>query len=242
MNLRSLTSAIAVSSILPLIAWSQSSGQTSGSRSDQQRSNASSSSQQSAGATRDRAPAPDPSAATPSTPASAEPWSTSAASTTITAVGGIQRITPDQMKQRVTASSLVGKEIVDRDGKTLGTIKEIGLTGVLPLHLQSTADPQADKRTPASGIRAPEDRDAVTTRAESNPLSGANPMQPGGTQEVNVFVAVSGEMGTEEDLVVIPASQLWRDEGNKDRYRIALSEVELKTLASPNRPSTSAAE
>lgn len=240
MNIRLLTAALALISTVSVTAWSQDTGQSGTSTNNPQTSSSSTGAGQDRAATRDQAPAPDPAEATPSVPASAEPWSTSAATTTITGLGGIHRLSPDELKHRVTASSLIGKEIVDRDGQTVGTIKDVGLTQVLPLHLQSTTDEVSNATMRAPGVTPP---DATkTTRAESNPMAGTNPMQPGGTQEVHLLVQVRGELGKEEDLLVIPASQVWQVEDTSQRYRLAMSNAELRNAADLTRSGTAPAE
>lgn len=54
--------------------------------------------------------------------------------------GQVQRIPERELEQRVTASSLMGKRVVDREGQEIGKVKDIGLTAVLP-HLRPEATP-----------------------------------------------------------------------------------------------------
>lgn len=248
MNLRNLASAIVLGSILPLALWGENAGQKTRAGSDntragseQRAAGSSQAAQQNTRVDRDT-DSRRTQAEGERIPVSSEPWGTSAASTTVTTLGGIYRLNPELLDQRVTANTMIGKEVVDRDGKVVGTIKDLGLTSVLPLHLQSMTDPRTDRRVTAPGIRPPTQGEPETTPAETNPMSGANPMQPGGTADLNVLVQVSGDFGLEEDLLVIPASQLWRVEGNQERYRIVLTEAEIKNIASPYGTTTAPAE
>ncbi len=53
--------------------------------------------------------------------------------------GQVQRIPERELERRVTASSLIGKRVVDREGQDLGKVRDIGLTSLLP-HLSPAQD------------------------------------------------------------------------------------------------------
>lgn len=57
----------------------------------------------------------------------------------------IQRVSSDQLEQRVTASSLMGKKVVDREGQEIGKVKDIGLAGVAP-QLSEAGDQAGQQR------------------------------------------------------------------------------------------------
>lgn len=161
------------------------------------------------------------------------------------AAGQIQRVSSDQLDQRLTASSLIGKKIVDRDGQDVGKVKDIGLGGLASqLSPQRSAHVSA-QRSDIGQLNEAEPRvgQATGTRADTYPQSGTGMTASGTGQstgqsgqwsasadaagETRVFVQPDRALGLRGDLVAIPASQL-RREG--DNFRVDMSRDQIRTL------------
>lgn len=123
----------------------------------------------------------------------------------------IERITKDQLKSRLTAKDLIGKKVVDSDGKDVGEIKDIGLASVLPDDMKKSSQNQGGQNNAIA--RAANEVGQLATRS---------------TKDVNVFVSVGGFMGIGDDLVPIPAQQLKRD---GDKFKVDMTRDHLKEIA-----------
>ncbi|HWL14597.1 MAG TPA: PRC-barrel domain-containing protein [Opitutus sp.] len=238
MNPKKITSLIAISSLLPIAAWSQTSGSGSSGRS----SNSGSSATQSSGSTsnsdwqrqnnasstgttsasgamsnnnnynsgkRDRA-----STGSAMNSGSASQWDHSSAAG---GVASIQRVKQDDLENRLTAESVIGKDVVDRDGNKIGTIKDIGLASVLPSSLQD-----ATNRTAMSGS-------STAPRTSGTSASTGSSMASQG--EAKVYISVGGFLGMGDDLVAVPASQLRRDSTDRDNFRLDVTQDQIKSIA-----------
>lgn len=138
-----MTSLIAVGALLPLAAWGQTSTppdtHKGGLAADKPGANAredhTSLDVNSSDARQDPAsPHHTPNRTNPPSRAGAR-LSDSGASTGLSgsvSAQQIQRVSSEQLDQRVTASSLVGKKVVDREGQEIGKVKDVGLTNVAP--------------------------------------------------------------------------------------------------------------
>lgn len=130
-------------------------------------------------------------------------WAGSSSST-----AKIQHVNEDDLKHRVTADDLKGKDVVDRDGKKIGEVKDIGLTQVVGSSTRATTSGMS------SGAAAP---------ASSSTASMPN------SSQANLFVELEDEVEVgdrEFDYAVIPASQVTfdREEG---QVRLNIAHAEL---------------
>lgn len=149
------------------------------------------------------------------------------------AAGQIQRVSSDQLDQRLTASSIIGKKIVDRDGQDVGKVKDISLGG-----LGSQLGPQASAQisTPRSDIGQLDERDqseprvgqpGARTGTSAQGQSAQWGASAGAEGETRIFVQPDRALGVRGDLVSIPASQL-RREG--DNFRVDMSRDQIRSL------------
>lgn len=247
MKTRKLTSVIAIGSILPLAAWGQSSGSSQGTTS--QGSGTTTDSTWRQGDTAPRAGSSSAGQAGSTSSGSqidttrsgtAGGWDRSGTSTaSVGAQGQLQRVSQDQLDQRLTANSLIGKKIVDRDGNDVGTVKDIGLAAVLPQHLNETGAATASSSTDMNRSTT---TGTSTTGTSGSSIAGtgsvgssseySNPsMQSGSARDVNVYVEVGGFLGMGGDLVAIPASQLQRDASEDDQFKVNLSQDDIQQVA-----------
>lgn len=240
MNQKKITSLIAISSLLPIAAWSETSGSTGSSG---RSSNSGSSATQSSGSTsnsdwqrqnnasstgttsssgsmssnnnynsgkRDRA-----STGSAMNSGSASQWDHSSAAG---GVASIQRVKQDDLENRLTAESVIGKDVVDRDGNKIGTIKDIGLASVLPSSLQD-----ATNRTAMSG--------SSTAPRTSGTSASTGSSMDASQGEAKVYISVGGFLGMGDDLVAVPASQLRRDSTDRDNFRLDVTQDQIKSIA-----------
>jgi hypothetical protein len=144
--------------------------------------------------------------------------STSSHTTTAASSAGIERISEEQVEQRLTASALIGTRVVDREGQEIGKVKDIGLAAVAPqLASQPSATAIAHSRSDRPG--------ATPTSGLSQPWSQTS----GESKEASVFIRPSRSLGAGDALVAIPATQL-RREG--DALRVDLSRDEVRSMVS----------
>lgn len=144
--------------------------------------------------------------------------SSAASGAAAVSTAGIERLDEDQMEQRLTASELIGTRVVDRDGREIGKVKDIGLTALAP----QLAPQEKDGRVAVAHSRS-DGTGASSTSGLSQPWSQAS----GDAKEARVFIRPSRSLDAGDALVAIPAAQL-RREG--DSLRVDLSRDELKSL------------
>jgi|GEM_PF-5943487 hypothetical protein len=125
---------------------------------------------------------------------------------------GIERITKDELERRVTATDLIGTKVLDREGREIGKIKDIGLASVAPQ--------LADTRTTSRNTDASEATSELSqswTRHDQ--------------REARVFVSPDRSLSAGDALVAIPAAQLHRE---GDALRLDMSREELRSFVSVN--------
>ena len=133
-----------------------------------------------------------------------------------TAGTGIERVSEEQVERRVTASELIGAKVIDREGREIGKVKDVGLGAAAP-QLASQAEPQAPEQT----------RRAAATRS-TDPDSGlSQPWTQTDEKEARVFVRPARALGAGDSLVAIPAAQLHRE---GDALRVDISREELRAI------------
>lgn len=211
MKTQHLTSFIAIGAILPLAAWADDIG----SKSSLQR----------------EAYDPRPSE-TRSGPPSARADDTTrdrtltrsrtdmdAAQTTLshTAGAGIECVSKDQVEQRVTAADLIGTRVLDREGREIGKVKDIGLGSVAP-QLSEAQAATRDSSSPARG----------TSSGLSQPWTQSD------ERETRVFVRPDRALDAGDALVAIPATQLHRE---GDTLRVDISREELRSIVAESASS-----
>lgn len=141
---------------------------------------------------------------------------------------GIERVPSDQLEHRVTASDLIGTKVVDREGREIGKVKDIGLSAVAPqLAGQNSAlastSAQSSRDTEAGATA----RTGSTDRDASSGLS--QPWTRSGERETRVFVRPDRALEAGDALVAIPATQLHRE---GDALRVDLTREELRSVVS----------
>ncbi len=225
MKTRKFTSLIAVGSILPLAAWAQSDTGGSTNTTTTTPSSAAASdweSQRDQTGTTARDSASETRATDTATTADTADWSRdSSMATTSATAGEVQRVTQDDLEQQATASSIIGKDVVDRDGNKVGTVKDISIASLLPASLHQGTDTASSEQTIGATI------DTALERVTSP------------STDVNVYVSVGGFMGMGNDLIAVPVSRLQSD---GDGLKIDMTQDELKSIADNEQRAMSAAE
>jgi hypothetical protein len=235
MKTRKLTSLITVSSLLPIAAWANASsagsatannGGTTANSPTSSEPRAFDDNRTSTASTSDRDSSIHSQTGRSDQPSSSSTaqWRERSAMSSSAATAQVHRVSEDQLENRLTAGSLIGKEVVDRDGNTVGRIKDIGLASVLPSELRPVPE-TSDSMTDTASTRAMDDT-ASSTAASAVASATAT------TREPHVYLSVGGFMGVGDDLVAVPASQLERDTAEPDRFKINMLQDELKTIAS----------
>ena len=219
MKTRHLTSFIAVGALLPLAAW----GDDTRSQTTIQRE----AYDPRPSETRSGPPTPRTEETRPAATASEHSRATTGAfgasdnlSTPAPTTGtGIERVTPKQLEQRVTAAELIGTKVVDREGQEIGKVKDIGLASVAP------------QLAPAGEARETSRADVPASATTTSADSGLSQPWTARTdeKEARVFVRPSRALEAGDALVAIPATQLHRE---GDALRVDLSREELRAIVS----------
>jgi len=136
------------------------------------------------------------------------------------AAAGVERLSQEQVEQRVTASELIGTKVVDREGQEVGKVKDIGLTAVAP-QLGPDISTRAVARSASESPRTERTAGSGLSQPWTQQTAGS------GTKEARVLVRPSRALGAGDALVAIPATQLHRE---GDALRIDLSREELRAL------------
>lgn len=143
----------------------------------------------------------------------------------------IKLVSEDKLKEeKMTADNLMGKKILDRDGETVGTVKDIGLgttmhgakgsySSTQSYSGSSSATSGADSsRTRPSDVPS---RTGTTTAGTMSDVSAYQNAQP------ILYVKLDGKLDIKGDhLAAIPASQV-RFESDKKALTMQLARSEL---------------
>jgi hypothetical protein len=160
--------------------------------------------------------------------------------------GQIQRVSSSDTERRVTATSLIGKKVLDREGQEIGKVKDVGITSAAS-HLRDpkmagastgTRMSRTDGQDPSQSTdpgRVNETRSLNPDRSGDGGL--ASTRSPGAAQssasqanrEPRLLIQAGRSLQTEGDLVSIPASQVSRE---GDDLRVDMSRDELRALVS----------
>ncbi len=132
------------------------------------------------------------------------------------------QISKDELKNRVTADDIVGKDVVDRHGEKIGKVKEVGLSQVIRNGSQSSGD----SYTASGSIAGANASASVGSATSASPGTGnANPSGwTSANGNVNLIVALDDDVKDEQidkDFAVIPASQVTFDR-EEDRLELNL--------------------
>jgi len=142
-----------------------------------------------------------------------------------------KRINEDKLKdEKRTAEHLIGKKIVDRDGQTIGEIKDIGLSSVL----QDDSSSQVAGTTGTTGTTGTSSTSTSSTSPSASASVGAGAMTGRasmgmgmGQEKVQLYVELDDDVGVEgDDLAVIPASSV-RYDSSKQELKLQISRSEL---------------
>ncbi len=210
-----LTSLIAGAALLlPAGAFAQAGSDTSGA------SGASRQYQGSTSATQDTSAQGQQSSSQGRLGSSSDPYSSSSQhgmsgsqhASTHSSSASIKRVSQDQLKDRVTAESLKGKKVVDRNGQKVGKVKDVGLSDALSGG-QSTASIGSSQ---SSGIGQ-----------SSTTVSGLPSQSQSGS--VNILVELDDAVGEGSELASIPASSLEFDRQN-DQLKLDMGSQELAAV------------
>lgn len=197
---------------------------------------------------------PSSTSSSASTPSSTMSPSASA-SLSATASGDIRRINQEQLQSRVTATDVIGKNVVGRNGDKIGDIKDVGFGTALPenfrqvTHKQQQKQQQKQQSTQAQAARTTGVESSTTAATTAGTGSSATRSSTSGMmsssssameRELMVYISVGGFMGLGEDLVAVPASQLQYDQQN-DRFTIDRTAEDITRLAEAEKPSSSSA-
>lgn len=159
-------------------------------------------------------------------------------------VGHFQQINKEELKNRVTADDLVGKSVVDRDGKKIGEVKDVGLTQVIGTNKSGMDAKHYGATGSVGGISAGASVSTQTGRPSAagspaspstiagddavNSTSNRSATMSSGT--VNLLVELDGDVrqnqDNDKDFAVIPASQVTFDH-EEDRLRLSMARQEL---------------
>ncbi len=127
-----------------------------------------------------------------------------------------KRITEDKLKaEKRTAEHLMGKKIVDRDGQTIGKIKDVGLSSVL--HDASSSQVAATTGSSPS----------ASATIGAGGMTGRSTTGMMGQEQVQLYVELDDAVGLKgDDLAVIPASSLQYD-SQKQELKLQISRSEF---------------
>ena len=212
MKTRHFTSFIAVGALLPLATWGDD---TRTSSSIQREAYDPRPSETRSGPPTPRTEEETLPSATASEGSRATTQTMTAPDTPTQATGtGIERVSREQVEQRVTASNLIGTKVIDREGQEVGKVKDIGLASVAP-QLAPSADTRDMPQAGTPGIAASSRSTEPSTQTDE--------------KETRVFVRPARALEAGDALVAIPATQLHRE---GDVLRVDLSREELRALVS----------
>lgn len=135
-----------------------------------------------------------------------------------------KRIKEDKLKdEKRTAEHLMGKKIVDREGQTIGEIKDIGLSSVL--HDDSSS--QVAGTTGTSGTSSSSTSPSASATIGAGAMTGRAAMGMMGQEQVQLYVKLDNAVGLKgDDLAVIPASSL-RYDSSKQELKLQISRSEF---------------
>lgn len=183
-------------------------------------------------------------------------------------MGGIARVSEEEVKQQFTAKDLIGAEVYDRAGEKIGDISDVafagdfapGLAGAYTMSRASQSDSMSDARSTGTPGRTPQTTAPSGTAAGSSlpsssagtpPPTARSPGSPTSSSapssglaslsmEPRVYISVGGLWGIGDDLVSVSASQLSFDSA-KDRFVLAANKAEVVALAENDQQSGYAA-
>jgi hypothetical protein len=228
-----IRSALVISALLiPVAAWGQTSGTTgsqTGQSSQSQRNQQTQPAQQPSQSSSDQWRQTDQQQRQHSSTSgsSAATGTGSMAGTASMGMGEIKRVERAELDNRLTASDLIGKDVIGSDGEKIGTVKDLSLAAVLPSSFEERgrAAASADSRPTT---RASSPTTSASSATSTSSLSGASTSDS--SNDVIVYVAVGGVMGVGGDLVSVPASQL-RFDAQTEQLRMDRSSTEITTIA-----------
>jgi hypothetical protein len=136
-----------------------------------------------------------------------------------------KRIKEAKLKdEKRTAEHLMGKKIVDRDGQTIGEIKDIGLSSVL--HDDSSGQVAGTPGTSGASSTGSTSPSASAT-VGAGAMTGRTTMGMMGQDQVQLYVKLDNAVGLKgDDLAVIPASSV-RYDSSKQELKLQISRSEL---------------
>jgi hypothetical protein len=152
-------------------------------------------------------------------------------------------IKEDILDKKLTAENVIGKKVVDRDGKTVGKVKDIGLQAAFQETSGSTYASSTTSGSSSSTTSRSIPSSTTTSPTPSSTGAGAMTGRPSGmqSQQVSLYVELDNDLGLEgDDLAAIPASSVQFDSTKKElRLQIASSELKSKLQQSSTSQSGS---
>lgn len=124
---------------------------------------------------------------------------------------GMQRVSKDQLQKSFTAQDLIGKEIKDIKGETIGSVSDVSLPELA--YIQS-AWPEENGASSLSDLPA------------SDSLADAEAP----AKETMVYISVGGLLGIGDDIVAVPAKRISFDHSEK-QYFISADKQDVVALA-----------
>ena len=140
-----------------------------------------------------------------------------------TSAASYHQVSEDNLKNRVTAHQLIGKEVVDRDGQKVGKVKDIGLTRALGAGDWGSQAGRNNAMSTASGSAT---MPATGSMSSESGVSSSVMGMPG---EVTLFVDLDRSVGVKGDnLASIPSSAVEFDHASK-QVKLQITRQELAT-------------
>lgn len=172
------------------------------------------------------------------------------ASASFASSSDIRRVQEDQLENKVTAEQLIGKDVVDRNGEKVATVKDINLQAVLPggfeqASVEASGEASSETYAASTGSDAsstmtrPQSSGSLSGSAEFDEQSRSASAQFGeqgaaSSSDVEVYLSVGGLWGLGEEIVAVPVSKLSYDSQN-DQLQIDSTQQEIAAIADPEQ-------
>jgi sporulation protein YlmC with PRC-barrel domain len=159
----------------------------------------------------------------------------------------VERISENALGRCVTANHLMGKDVYDNQGKKIGEVKDVVVTGQ-----GSTLSQMNSKKTDSDDLNSASDTGSAKNLAMAND-SGSDMNSSSSSDDLNhsssttmnaaggmalpaVIISYGGFLGMGNNLLRVPLNQLNYDK-QKDRLTLNVSESEIKNLPSTSSSS-----
>lgn len=150
----------------------------------------------------------------------------------------IAKVSEDHLETRLTAEQLIGKSVVDREGNEIGEVKDVGLASVVKQSTQSStlsgsstsgdilgSNESLGRPYGQSGAGIGTGQDSMGSISSAGSSSSSSSIRQAEESEVNVYIS----MKDDDSLLRVPASELSFNELS-DQVRLNLSQSDLEQV------------